>query len=113
MLEIVLQTAQFQFGTGAVALLLEHDFGSVFATTTEAALRARMTVQGENWGNDEALAEAQAWVDADPKLGGKGYVVVMPAPLTPLTPLTAVEAPPVPALPPAPAGPEGGPDASS
>jgi hypothetical protein len=76
--EITLRTAQFHFGTDAVALLLEHDFGSLFANTTEAALRARMASPGDNWGNDEALAEAQSWVDADPRLGGKGYVVVLP-----------------------------------
>jgi hypothetical protein len=75
---LLLRTIQFHPDTGAVALLLEHDLGSVFATTTEVALRARMPSPGENWGNAETLAEAQAWVDADPKLAGKGYTVTLP-----------------------------------
>jgi hypothetical protein len=84
--KLILRAIQYHPDTGAVALLLEHDFGGTFANTTEAALTARMTGLGENWGNAEALAEAQAWVDADPRLGGKGYVVELPAPPAPPTP---------------------------
>jgi hypothetical protein len=91
---LILRTIQLHPDTGAVALLLEHDLGSVFAITTEAALRARMPNPGDNWGNDEALAEAQAWVDADPRLAGKGYTVTLPPPApAPPTPETGDEPP--------------------
>lgn len=93
--DILLRTIQYHPTTGEVAMLLEHDFGSVLANTTEAALAARLPSPADNWGNDEALAEAQAWVDADVRLGGKGYVVAWPAPPALVAPAIVPEPAPV------------------
>ena len=61
--------------TGALAMLIEHPIGSFFVPTTEAAL-AKRCAPGSVWGNAEALAEAQAGVDA--KFPGQGFTVVIP-----------------------------------
>ena len=77
-MELILRNIQYHPDTGAVALLLEHDLGSFFVTTTEVAMEARLAAGATTWGNDEALAEAAIGLEA--RFPGKGYTVVLPAP---------------------------------
>ena len=87
-MKLTLRNIQYHPDTGAVALLLEHALGSFFVNTTEAALTARMPSASGTWGNDEALAEATAGVEA--RFPGEGYAVALPAlPDVPDAPLTA------------------------
>ena len=77
-----LANIQFHPDTGTVALLVTHPMapGGFYLNTTEAALQARMDPPGENWGNDEAVAEGQALLDVHPLYGGNGYTLVLATP---------------------------------
>lgn len=75
MTNIILRNVQYQPNQPAVALFCEHPMAPFFLNTTQSAMTAR--ANGGVWGDAEALAEAQAGVDA--KWPGQGFVVVLPA----------------------------------
>lgn len=66
-MKLTLRTITYHPATGDVTMMLDYSLGGGFSvTTTEAKLVARLAPGVTVWGNDEALAEAQALV-ATPK----------------------------------------------
>lgn len=101
--EVIARKVQFDLGTGEAAILLEHPFGSLLPATNELHFDEHMARRlgappGENWGNEDVLAEAQRLLDEHPTLGGKGYRVVLPPKPLP-RPEPVDEPPPLPAAP--------------
>ncbi|MDB4882888.1 MAG: hypothetical protein JWL95_1654 [Gemmatimonadetes bacterium] len=82
-MQITLRNIQYHPNSGAVALLLEHELGAFFVNATQDELTLRTPGGVGVWGDAEALAAAQAGVDA--QFPTSGYTVVLP-PLPPEPP---------------------------
>jgi hypothetical protein len=68
---------QYHPNRGTATLFLEHPIGAKdWVNTTEAALQAHAPA-GALWGDAEAVAVAQAHLDA--KFPGQGFVAALPA----------------------------------
>jgi hypothetical protein len=97
MIEFHLKSAQYHFDTGAVALLVMHPLffpGGAYLNSTEDALQARTTPAGNNWGNAEALAEAQALAAVDERFAGLDYrIILAPPPASAPAPVATVAVP--------------------
>lgn len=76
-MNITLANVQYHPNSDAVALYLEPPapMGPILRPTTQAALQARAAA-GVPWSDAEALAEAQAIVDAE--FASWGFTVVLP-----------------------------------
>jgi hypothetical protein len=66
-MNLYLQTTQFQYRKDAVthALTGAKPFELVVLESTEASIRSHMAVPAENWGNADAVVDAQACVEVE------------------------------------------------
>ncbi len=82
-MNIVLRNVQYHLGAEAVAMLLEHPFGSFYVNTTQSALMALAPQGATTWSDDQAMIVAQEAVDTDERFAGLSPVVVIHTPPEP------------------------------
>jgi hypothetical protein len=76
-MDVQLQNIQFLLRKDAVTytVKLPPPLSMDVLTSTEASIRERMAVPAENWGNGDALVDAQACLEA--KYPGWGFTLVL------------------------------------